>query len=135
MALTKRNQKKFTKRNDMLPSTKRNEISLFFVSRNKRNFAKQVFVSHSFVFRETEKRKRNGNPIWDTGTIANCTWKFIKMLLNVQKESGPRWKGDPFIGPGLKIHKNVTKCSERFGARWKGDHFIGPGQHLELSQE
>jgi hypothetical protein len=33
-----------------------------FGSQNKRNFAKQFFVSLSFVFRETKKRMRNENP-------------------------------------------------------------------------
>jgi hypothetical protein len=58
-----------TKRNFTLDETKRNEISLFFLFRETSEISRnKFFVSHSFVFRETEKRKRNGNPIDVAGT-------------------------------------------------------------------
>jgi hypothetical protein len=59
MRFTKRNQKKITKRNEILLFTKQNETKQnfagYFVSRNKQNFAKHFFVSLCFVFRETKK--------------------------------------------------------------------------------
>jgi hypothetical protein len=67
MRFTKRNPKKYeTKRNFTFDETKRNKtkrnFAVYFVSRNKRNFAKQIFVSLCFVFCETKKMMRNGNP-------------------------------------------------------------------------
>jgi hypothetical protein len=67
MEFPKRNQKKITKRNEILHltkqnETKRNEISLFFEFRETSEISRnKLFVSLCFVFRETKKRMRNGN--------------------------------------------------------------------------
>jgi hypothetical protein len=68
MRFMKRNEKKITKRNEILlltkqNETKRNEISLFILFRETSEISRtKFFVSHCFVFRETKKRMRNGNP-------------------------------------------------------------------------
>jgi hypothetical protein len=53
----KRNQKKIAKQNKILLLTKQKETKFhcYFVSRNKRNFMEQIFVSLCFMFRETKK--------------------------------------------------------------------------------
>jgi hypothetical protein len=80
MGLTKRNQKKFTKRNEILPLTKRSETKFrCFLFRETSEISRnKFFVSHSFVFRETEKRKRNGNPYGITN------WGFCGKIINTQ---------------------------------------------------
>jgi hypothetical protein len=68
MGFTKRNKKKVTKRNEILllkkqNETKRNEISLFLLFRETSEISRnKFFVSLCFVFRETKKMMRNGNP-------------------------------------------------------------------------
>jgi hypothetical protein len=55
-----------TKRNFTFDETKRNEtkrnFAVYFVSRNKRNFAKQFFCFALFRVSRNKKRMRNGNP-------------------------------------------------------------------------
>jgi hypothetical protein len=66
MGFGKGNHKKFTKRNEILSLTKQNEtkrnFAVFFVSRNKRNFAKQFVCFALFRVSRNKKRMRNGNP-------------------------------------------------------------------------
>jgi hypothetical protein len=50
-----------TKRNFTSDETKRN-FAVFIVSRNKRNFAKQIFCFALFRVSRNKKRMRNGNP-------------------------------------------------------------------------
>jgi hypothetical protein len=65
------------KRNFTFDETKRN-FAVYFVSRNKQNFAKQFFVSLCFVFRETMKMMRNGNPTF--GLLNPNPLEFLRYL-------------------------------------------------------
>jgi hypothetical protein len=61
--VTKQENKYETKRNFTFYETKRNEISLFLLFRETSEISRnKFFVSLCFVFRETKKRMRNGNP-------------------------------------------------------------------------
>jgi hypothetical protein len=81
-----------TKRNFTFDETKRNEMKrnfvVYFVSQNKRNFAKQFFVSLCFVFRETKKRMRNGNPNWkQETTVMVHTVHGNQTMLHINNQS------------------------------------------------
>jgi hypothetical protein len=78
MGFTKENKEKFTKRNKILHltkqnETKRNEISQFILFRETSKISRNNFVvSLCFVFRETKKRMRNGNPNIDL--VSRCSY-------------------------------------------------------------
>jgi hypothetical protein len=85
-----------TKRNFTYDETKRNEISLFFVSRNKRNFAKQFVCFALFRVSRNKKRKRNGNPRgegryfsldWFPAALGKCSSLPVYYILHKETES------------------------------------------------
>jgi hypothetical protein len=110
-----RNKTKFYLWRNKTNETKRN-FAVFCVLQNKRNFAKQLFCSLCFVFHETKKMMRNGNPTLITSNHSIPQQEIGEIL------STNLWKKGMFLSKHVVDRKN--NISSMFRTQFTHNFFV-----------